>query len=344
MVYRSRQHSYRDLRSLIQRSFEDIPGFGDQVEVDGKINRIAEGIWHDNYWFFIQGRDLTAALTEQAYVLRLVQQQYDWQRGPESGNRLVREAETLQALMSSDFAHPTPGFVCFVMGDNSEPIGMIETALSGVSLDHLKDRSTLKRISQVAADVHRLDAGRFAHLPSSKTRAQHVQSRLDEIDGDLFAEFPLADKVRDWIANYLPSDDQTCVLHGDLLPQNLLHDWQSSGDAKGLVAVVDWEMAQIGDPAYDLAIVSRGNRKVLRANDGLQVLLNDYANFGGREISLADVRVHELLLILHWLEEAWREYQKPTPYGHGPEFYETKLQSLFRRTLNHSVSKRPKLS
>ena len=69
MVRRSRRHSHRDLRSLIQRSFEDIPDFGDRVDVHGKINRIAEGIWHDNHWFFIQGRDLPAARTEQAYVL-----------------------------------------------------------------------------------------------------------------------------------------------------------------------------------------------------------------------------------------------------------------------------------
>jgi aminoglycoside phosphotransferase (APT) family kinase protein len=334
MVHRSPRHSYRDLRFLIQRSFEGITGFGDRVEVDGKIHRIAEGIWHDNYWFLIRGRDLPSVRTEQAYVLRLLQQQHDWQQGPESHDRLVREAETLRALMSCGFAHPTPEFVCFVKGDNSEPIGMIETALAGVSLDRFKDRSTLKRISHVAANVHGVDTGLFDHLPNRNTRTQHIQSRLDEIDGDLFAEFPLADQVRDWIANYLPSDDQTCVLHGDLLPQNLLHDWQSTSDSEGVVAVVDWEMAQIGDPAYDLAIVSRGNQKILGEKDGLQVLLDKYAKFSGRKISLADVRVHELLLILHWLEESWREHQKPKPSGHGPEYYEAKLQSLFRRTVS----------
>ncbi len=214
---------------------------------------------------------------------------------------------------------------------------MIETALAGVSLDRFKDRSTLKRISQVTANVHGMDTGPFDHLPNRNTRTQHIQSRLDEIDGDLFAEIPLADQVRDWIANYLPSDDQACVLHGDLLPQNLLHDWQSTGDSEGVVAVVDWEMAQIGDPAYDLAIVSRGNRKILGVKDGLQVLLDEYAKLSGRKISSADVQVHELLLILHWLEESWREYQKPKPSEHGPEFYETKLQSLFRRAVSCSV-------
>lgn len=336
MVRRSRQHRYRDLRPLILRSFEDCPGFQGRIEVDGKINRIADGLWHDNYWFFIKGRDLPSVRTEQAYVLRLLRQQYDWQQGPEPRDRLVREAETLKALRSCNFANPIPEFICFVEGDQSEPIGMIETAVSGVSLDRFKDRSTLKHISQVAANVHRMDIGRFVHLPASNTRARHIGLRLEEINADLFAEFPLANQVREWITSYLPSDDHTCILHGDLLPQNLLYDWQNTSDSEGVVAVVDWEMAQIGDLAYDLAIVSRGNRKILGVNNGLEVLLDKYAKLGGRKISLADVRVHELLLILHWLEEAWREYQKPRPNGHGLEFYEKKLQSLFRRTVSCS--------
>ena len=103
-------------------------------------------------------------------------------------------------------------------------------------------------------------------------------------------------------------------------------------------------MAQIGDPAYDLAIVSRGNRKVHGVSGDLQAVFHDYVEFGGWEISLTDVRVHELILMLRWLEESWREYPKPKPSGYGPEFYETKLRSLFRRTLNAATTARPKLS
>ena len=46
------------------------------------------------------------------------------------------------------------------------------------------------------------------------------------------------------------------LLHGDLLPLNLL--WGRETDELG---VVDWESARIGDPAYDLAIVTRGHAK-----------------------------------------------------------------------------------
>ena len=93
-------------------------------------------------------------------------------------------------------------------------------------------------------------------------------------------------------------------------------------------------MARVGDPAYDLAIVSRGDRKVLGVKDGVKVLVEDYLEFGGQPVSLANVRVYEFLLLMRWLEEAWREYQKPVTRGHGPDYYEAKLQSLFRRTVS----------
>ena len=75
------------------------------------------------------------------------------------------------------------------------------------------------------------------------------------------------------------------------------------------VGVVDWEMTRIGDPAYDLAIVSRGNRKVHGVKGGLRVLFEEYLKSGGKPISLTDVHVHELLLVLTWLEESWGECQ-----------------------------------
>ncbi|MCA9247576.1 MAG: hypothetical protein KDA42_10685 [Planctomycetales bacterium] len=39
--------------------------------------------------------------------------------------------------------YPTPEFLCFVKGDESEIIGMIETALFGTSLDGAKERATV---------------------------------------------------------------------------------------------------------------------------------------------------------------------------------------------------------
>ena len=323
MDRRWHRRSYRDLRHLAQQSLEGCPGFCSRVEIDGKLNRIGEGLWHDNYRFWIRGHP-------HPFILRLLNQREDWQRGSEPRDRLMREAETLQVLEKSDFAHPTPNFICFVRDDESEPIGMIETGLPGYSLHGHEDRSMLRLVSRAAANVHRLAAQDFPHLPSSGC-TEHVKSQLAELEEDLFAEFSLAREVRDWISAQVPADDNSCVLHGDLLPQNLLCDWPTTGVEDPPVGVVDWEMARIGDPAYDLAIVSRGNRKVCGVKDGLKVFVEEYLESEGQPVSLTDVRVHELILILRWLEEAWREYQKPVTRGHGPDFYEDKLRSLFRR-------------
>ena len=142
MGRRFHRQNWRHLRYLIQRSLENCPGFGAHVEVDGKISSLADGLWHKNYWFWIQGRGLPAARAEHAYVLQLLDQRYDWQLGREPGDRLMREAETLQVLKRTDFAHPTPQFICFVNDDLSQPIGMIETAVAGFSLHGSKDRAT----------------------------------------------------------------------------------------------------------------------------------------------------------------------------------------------------------
>jgi len=331
MARRWSRHNYGYLRHLIERSLEACPGFGARVEVEDKIEPITEGLWHQNYRFWIQGRNSPAASAEQGYILRLLQQRYDWQAGPEPRERLLREGETLQILKRTDFPHPTPEFVCFVADDQSQVIGMIETALPGFSLDAFKDRSTLRAISHAAANVHRMAVEEFRHLAGSADRAEHVKGRLAELDGALFTEFPSAKETRQWILGHLPSGDGACLLHGDLLPQNLLWDWEASSREEALVGIVDWEMACIGDPAYDLAIVSRGNRNVHGVKEGVNVLVEEYSAVGGRPISVTDVRVHELLLVLRWLEEARGEHQKPNAGGQGPNFYENQLRSLYRR-------------
>lgn len=328
------RRSYHQLRDLIESSLREYLKVDGRIEVEGKIHRVTEGIWHDNYWFWVSGENLTNAQSEQAYFLRLLQRREEWQLGPEPLDRLVREAKTLQVLDEIQFMNPTPKFLCFVLGDDSEPIGMIETALPGFSLGHHRDRAVLRLVARVAAQVHNLDAGKFGHLQADANRHEHVQSALKEIDDALFADFRIADEVRDWISSQ-ETTGPCCVLHGDLLPQNILGNWPIDEREQALAGIIDWEMACIGDPAYDLAIVTRGDRKVLGVRDGIKALVAEYGEAGGKAISIRDVRVHELILVLRWLEEAWREYQTASPSGHRPNYYETKLRSVFRQVGKH---------
>ena len=59
--------------------------------------------------------------------------------------------------------------------------------------------------------------------------------------------------------------------------------------------MIDWECAR-SDPAYDLAVVTRGARKPLQETGGLPRLLDFYNAAAGTSLAAHDVRVHELLL------------------------------------------------
>jgi len=99
---------------------------------------------------------------------------------------------------------------------------------------------------------------------------------------------------------HLPPDDPAVFLHGDLLGQNILVDFE------GFRGVIDWEYSRIGDPAYDLAIVTRGVRRPFKREDGLERLLEAYVAAGGAEVRLTEIRVHELLMHVSWHLESCR--------------------------------------
>lgn len=117
------------------------------------------------------------------------------------------------------------------------------------------------------------------------------------------------------------------VLHGDLLPQNL--SWDLFETQK--IGVVDWEYAQIGDPAYDLAVATGGARKPLKECGGLEKLLATYARASGVEVLKSAVQIHEILMHLHWMDEAVKSRAGGDAGGHGPEHYADGILAMLRR-------------
>ncbi|MEI6506429.1 MAG: phosphotransferase, partial [Planctomycetota bacterium] len=93
-------------------------------------------------------------------------------------------------------------------------------------------------------------------------------------------------------------------MHGDLLGQNLLR----SLDPEKQLGVIDWHEAQLGDPAYDLAVVTRGARKPFQAPDGLRRLLEAYGSCSNRIVTPAQVYLFELGLHAGFVEQARRAY------------------------------------
>lgn len=62
-------------------------------------------------------------------------------------------------------------------------------------------------------------------------------------------ENPAIDELLSWLGSHLPSDDESCLTHGDFKLNNLMfHPSQPR-----VVAVLDWELSTLGHPLADLA-------------------------------------------------------------------------------------------
>jgi aminoglycoside phosphotransferase (APT) family kinase protein len=103
--------------------------------------------------------------------------------------------------------------------------------------------------------IHAVDAiaSPLAAVVDIPSRSACWSRELDYWDGviakDAFEPEPIAAAAIRWLRRNPPSPAQTlAIVHGDYRNGNVLHDKEGK-----IVAVLDWEMAHIGDPLEDLA-------------------------------------------------------------------------------------------
>jgi aminoglycoside phosphotransferase (APT) family kinase protein len=79
---------------------------------------------------------------------------------------------------------------------------------------------------------------------------------------------PEMDRIAQWLTDHTPTESGAALVHNDYKYDNLLLD---PGDLTRIVAVLDWEMATVGDPLMDLGTtlgywVESGDPESVRAN------------------------------------------------------------------------------
>ena len=150
----------------------------------------------------------------------------------------------------------------------------------------------LGRIHQIP--IAELPAG----LPnlSPEEDLDRLQTLLDQY-GNASAVHQLA---LNWLRQNTPGQANRCLVHGDFRNGNLLVD------DEGLVAVLDWELARIGNPVQDLGYICGnvwrfGNYKKPVGGFGeYQDLLDGYRSITGDAPSLKDIHYWEVYTALSW--------------------------------------------
>jgi aminoglycoside phosphotransferase (APT) family kinase protein len=287
---------------------------GAEVEI-GRVTRVGQGLSRDAFVAYVEFRDDPEAPSGPYAVFLPTRGAID---GLDARTR--REAQLLHRLSNLDLPFRVPS----VLGiwPDAGHLALVRSWVEGVELDLRAGRQGQVRpwdlVGHIAASIHTLDVGRFADLlPGDDTRrAQAVRWLLELEDVDA----PEAKAALAWARDHVPPDEPSVFVHGDLLGQNILLDPVHPP------AVIDWEYSRRGDPAYDLAIVTRGVRRPFQVAGGLQQLLDAYGRHGGQTIQVDDVRVYELGLAVKLYRDSLRSTR-----GKAPDQALALLRSLLRR-------------
>ena len=127
------------------------------------------------------------------------------------------------------------------------------------------------------------------------------------------ADMPMIDYTARWLLDHLPPESEPRLVHNDFRNGNLMVTPQ------GIVAVLDWELAHLGDPVRDLGwICTRswrfGRHELAVGGFGrLEELLDGYESVSGRRVDTEHVRFWEVFGSFWWasmsltMAVVWRE-------------------------------------
>lgn len=113
-------------------------------------------------------------------------------------------------------------------------------------------RALSEDLARATAELHRFDwqSGGLTTNTANPIDAQ-IALWQDGLYKNRLEPHPVLDWLFGWLRAHAPAPVRRSLVHGDLRPGNFLYE----GDR--LTALLDWEMAHIGDPAEDIAWIYR---------------------------------------------------------------------------------------
>jgi aminoglycoside phosphotransferase (APT) family kinase protein len=137
-----------------------------------------------------------------------------------------------------------------------------------------------------------------------KLRFSDAQGELDRYEDSYRqsgAQRPILELAFQYLRKRIPPPAEPTLLHGDFRNGNIMFH-----PDKGVAAVLDWELAHVGDPAEDMGWIctnswrfGRPDRPVGGFGDYAD-LLAGYEAAGGKPIELSRVRFWQMLGSLRW--------------------------------------------
>ncbi len=291
----------------------------------------------DGFQSIEECQQLTAGASQETYRLRIATEKgprrYAFRRSPTSENGapipgqvgLATEAKLLQLAEKAGI--PVPGVVYLLKDSDELGSGFLMQWLDGETLGQRIVRSEAlagirpqlaRQCGDVLARLHaiEIDADTAASLPTVSPAAL-VKETWDAYRV-LNIPVPMIDFTARWLLEHLPANTRQTLVHGDFRNGNLMID------ESGIVAVLDWELTQIGDPVRDLGWLCVNSWRF--GKDHLPVggfgtiedLLAGYEETSGITVSEEDLRFWQVFGSFWWsittlnMAHTWRTGDTPS--------------------------------
>jgi aminoglycoside phosphotransferase (APT) family kinase protein len=129
-----------------------------------------------------------------------------------------------------------------------------DTFPAGVTPTHELCRRLSETVVDTLVQIHAIDwqaAGLAAFGHPDGFLERQVKSWIERYFRSQAEENPQVESLVRWLTEHIPASPLPTLIHNDYKLNNMLMDAQ---DPAQPVAVLDWEMATIGNPLFDLAI------------------------------------------------------------------------------------------
>ena len=152
-------------------------------------------------------------------------------------------------------------------------------------------------MAKALAAIHKIDRSQFEGIELSDIR--DPLSSLNSIYEALDDPHPTFDFAFRWLKANQPKISESTFVHGDFRLGNLLID------TSGLNAVLDWEIAQFGDPIQDLGWMCVrawrfGSDQRVAGLGSYDELIESYVQESGNDVSAATLLWWEIFGTLRW--------------------------------------------
>ncbi len=179
----------------------------------------------------------------------------------ETGHDMSREWRVLRALEGHYEKIPEPIAFC----DDASVIGApfyVMSRVRGVILRGSDpdvaglDAETMEQLSETFVrefvDIHALDVDEIGLADFGRPDGyveRQVDGWIERYHGSQTDEIPEMETAAEWLRAEMPAEQDAGVIHNDFKYDNLVLDPEDLTEVR---AVLDWEMATIGDPLMDL--------------------------------------------------------------------------------------------